>query len=149
MGTSRHPQPARLAAIAQAIPPVCLEAYPQAQAVYLFGSWVEGTARPDSDCDVALLLPPTEARRAGVLALSPLRVELERRLGLEVDLVNLRLASTVLAKEVVTRGERIHAADLAAADAFEALTLSLYQELNLERAEVLRDFERTGRAFGA
>lgn len=113
----------------------------------MFGSRAAGTPHPGSDCDVAVLLPPETAHRAGTLALSELHQTLERRLRREVDLVNLRLASTVFAKEVIATGERIACVDAAAADEFEALTFSLYQELNVERADLLRDFERTGVAF--
>lgn len=125
----------------------CRASYPDLQAVYVFGSRAEGSTRRGSDCDVAVLLPHETARRAGALALSELHQELERRLRLEVDLVNLRLASTVFANEIVATGERIESADPAAADDFEALTLSLYQELNVERADILREVERTGRVF--
>lgn len=125
----------------------CCEAYPDVQAVYIFGSQAGGVTSRRSDCDVAVLLPPETARRAGMLALSELHQVLERRLRLDVDLVNLRQATTVFAKEIVTTGVRIASADPSAADEFEALTLSLYQELNVERSDLLREFERTGVAF--
>lgn len=126
---------------------VCRRAHPDLQAVYLFGSRASHAPRPRSDFDLALLLPPETAHGAGCLPLSDLRPTLERELGQEVDLVNLRIAPTVFAKEIVATGERIECADPAAADEFEALTFSLYQELNVERAEILRDFEETGLAF--
>jgi len=112
----------------------CRRAYPDLQAIYLFGSRASGAPRPHSDFDLALLLPPELARGAECLPLSELRPVLERELGREVDLVNLRIAPTVFAKEIVATGERIDCSDPAAADDFEALTFSLYQELNVERA---------------
>ena len=127
----------------------CRESHPDLEAVYIFGSRAAGTPHPGSDCDVALLLPPAAAHRVGSLALSDLHQRLERELRHEVDLVNLRLASTVFAKEAIATGKRIACFDPAAADAFEALTFSLYQELNVERAEILREVERTGIAFGS
>jgi len=125
----------------------CRQAHPDLQALYLFGSRASDAPRPHSDFDLALLLPPERARGVGCLPLSELRPILERELGQEVDLVNLRIAPTVFAKEIVATGERIDCGDPAAADDFEALTFSLYQELNVERAEILRDFEQTGIAF--
>lgn len=127
----------------------CRRAHPELQAVYLFGSRASAAPRPRSDFDLALLLPPERARGAGCLPLSELRPILERELGQEVDLVNLRIAPTVFAKEIVATGERIDCSDPAAADDFEALTFSLYQELNVERADILRDFEQTGLAFAS
>ena len=47
-------------------------------------------------------------------------------------------------KEVVIADRRIAAADEYAADEFELLTLSLYQKLNQERAEILKEGLRTG-----
>lgn len=126
---------------------ICRKHYPSLQAVYLFGSRGSGTALPDSDYDVGLLLPPALSRETGALVLSPLHQELERALGATVDLLNLRLASTVMAKEVIANGVRVTCPDIPAADEFEALTLSFYQELNRERAAILLDFERTGRAY--
>ena len=41
--------------------------YPQAQAIYLFGSYATTDEWPDSDVDVALLLPPDQARAEHVL----------------------------------------------------------------------------------
>jgi len=145
-----HSAGPRLSGIAaEALVGPCREVHPDLQAVYVFGSRAAGDARPGSDLDVAVLLPPQTARRAGSLALSPLHQRLERELRLEVDLVNLRLAPTVFAKEIIAGGERIDGSDADSADEFEALTLSLYQELNVERAALLRDFERTGRAVGS
>lgn len=40
-----------------------LRHYPTAQAVYLFGSLAAGEAWPDSDADIAVLLPPAESRQ--------------------------------------------------------------------------------------
>jgi predicted nucleotidyltransferase len=39
--------------------------------VYLFGSLATGEAWPDSDADIAVLLPPAEAKQTGQLLLSP------------------------------------------------------------------------------
>lgn len=127
--------------------PLIRAAYPDVQAVYLFGSYAAGNPWPDSDIDLALLLPPATAKAAASLAVSDLRAALERALGCEVDLVNLRQVSTVFRKEIVMLGQRIYCADAYAADEFEMLTLSLYQKLNAERQDILAEFARSGRAY--
>ncbi|HOU12329.1 MAG TPA: nucleotidyltransferase domain-containing protein [Anaerolineae bacterium] len=119
--------------------------YPETQAIYLFGSYQTADERPDSDVDIALLLPPQQAKAAGSLALSTLRSELEACLGRDVDLVNLRQAPTVLQKEVVAADRRIYLADEYAAAEFEMLTFSYYQKLNEERGFIIRDALTTGR----
>ncbi|HHB90095.1 MAG TPA: nucleotidyltransferase domain-containing protein [Anaerolineae bacterium] len=122
--------------------------YPDVQAIYLFGTYATSDERPDSDVDIALLLPPEQAREAGSLALSDLHLDLARALGREVDLINLRLAPTVLRKEVIMADRRIYCANAYAADEFEMLTISYYQKLNEERAEIIEDALATGRFIG-
>lgn len=119
--------------------PIVLEHYPDAQAIYLFGTYGTADEWPDSDVDIAILLPPAEAKRAGVLDMGDLHLALEVLLGKDVDLINLRQVSTVLQKEVVFADRRIFCADVYAADEFDMLTLSYYQKLNQERAGILAD----------
>lgn len=121
--------------------------YPATQAVYLFGSHGSAHEWPDSDIDIALLLPHADAKQTGGLGMSDLRFALESELKKTVDLINLRRVSTVLQKEVVTTGQRIYTGDAYAAEEFEMLTLSFYQKLNEERREILAEFHKTGRAY--
>jgi predicted nucleotidyltransferase len=124
-----------------------VEHYPTTQAIYLFGTYGTADERPDSDVDIAVLLPPDEAKRAGLMVLSDTRVAIERLLGKDVDLINLRLVSTVFQKEIIMAERRIFCAEAYAADEFEMLVLSYYQKLNEERREILDAFYRTGRAY--
>jgi len=119
--------------------------YPTTQAIYLFGSYGTPDEWPASDVDIAVLLPPQRAKAVGLLALSDLHFELERLLNKAVDLINLRQVPTVLQKEIVVAERRIYVADAYAADEFEMLTLSYYQKLNAERAEIVKDALATGR----
>ena len=121
--------------------------FPQIQAVYLFGSCAEGKESPDSDIDLALLLPPEDAKIAGNLSTTDLRFDLEKRLKREVDLVNLRRVSTVFQNEITTSGTRILCRDENEADVFEMLVLSKYQKLNEERAGILASLRESGKAY--
>ena len=125
---------------------IILQHYPATQAIYLFGSFAAGQDWPGSDVDIAILLPPEEAKKTGSLQMSDLRFDLETLLGKEVDLINLRQAPTVLRKEVVMADRRIFDRDRFAAEEFEMLTLSYYQKLNEERAEILAE-ARAGKRF--
>ena len=125
-----------------------LEYYPETQAIYLFGSHGTDRAWPDSDVDIALLLPPVKAKQLGGLAMSDLHCALEQLLRKEVDLVNARGVSTVLQKEIIMADRRIFCADRYAADEFEMLVLSFYQKLNEERAEIVAEGLRSGRFYG-
>lgn len=120
--------------------------YPAVEGIYLFGSHAENAERPDSDMDIALLLPHEPAKKDKNLILSPCRFDLEEALHRKVDLLNARQVSTVFQKEIIS-GELIYCGNRYAVDEFEMLTLSYYQKLNQERAELLEEFQKSGRAF--
>lgn len=121
--------------------------YPMVQGVYLFGSCMTEDEWPDSDVDLALLLPAVEAKRQRQLAVSDCALELARILGKEVDLLNARTVSTVFQKEIVTKGRLLYCANRFAVDEFEMLTLSYYQKLNEERAEIIESALAGGRFY--
>jgi hypothetical protein len=77
--------------------------------------------------------------------MNDLRFDLETLLGKEVDLINLRRVPTVLQEEVVVADGRIYDGDWFAAEEFEMLTLSYYQKLNEERAEIVSSALSSGR----
>jgi uncharacterized protein len=125
---------------------IILRHYPTVQGIYRFGSYGTQYARPDSDVDIALLLPPDQARLEGDLTISQCRFDLEEALSREVDLLNARRVSTVFQIQI-TRGDLIYCGDRYAVDEFEMLALSYYQKLNEERRGILEDFYKTGRAY--
>jgi predicted nucleotidyltransferase len=126
---------------------IVLEHYPTTQAIYLFGMYSTADEWPDSDVDIAILLPPEQARRRPQLMLTPCHYALADALGKPVDLLNAREVSTVLQKEIVKSGRRLYCTDDDAAAEFEMLTLSHYQKLNEERKAILEAFRETGRAY--
>ncbi len=126
---------------------IILEHYPTVQAIYLFGSYNTEDEWPNSDVDIAVLLPYVEAKQVGSLMMSALRFALERLLKKDVDLINVREVSTVFQKEIVMADRRIFCTDVYTADEFEMLVLSFYQKLNQERAEVLAEGLHTGRFY--
>lgn len=103
--------------------------------IYLFGSAARGVTHRESDLDVAFLPPEPCDPWAVFQAAQALALRLRR----EVDLVDLRRASTVLCKEVLRTGRRLATFRAREADEFEMYTLSDYARLNEERAPVLRD----------
>lgn len=73
------------------------QSVPSLTALYRFGSQAKGTARPDSDIDLAILArdPIPNIRRFEIAQ------ELAAQLHLDVDLVDLRTASTVMRMQVL------------------------------------------------
>lgn len=118
--------------------------YPETQAVYLFGSYANGGISSQSDVDIALLLPFEMKEQ---LMMTDLHFELEQYFKRDVDLVNLRMVSTVFQNIIVNTGNVIFCADEYSRGTFEMLTWSFYQKLNEERAEILEDFFKTGKAY--
>lgn len=116
------------------------EAWPELLAAYAFGSRVSGTARHDSDLDLAVLLPG----RADPIRLFELSGPLADVVGCPVDLLDLRSASTVMQWQVVHTGQRLWAQPLEA-DLFECLVRSEKLALDEARAPLIDDILRRGR----
>ncbi len=114
--------------------------FPNALAVYAFGSQVQGTAGPDSDLDLAVLV----AGYADPVQLWELAGSLADVAGCPVDLLDLRAASTVMQYQVVMSGQRLWARTLDA-DLFESFVLSEKTALDEARSGLLSDIQKTGR----
>jgi len=61
-----------------------IRAYPSFTSAYLFGSYAKGTARPDSDIDIAVFLP--EFNWSKLQDIGGAHMDLEKALGKKVDL---------------------------------------------------------------
>ena len=116
---------------------------PHLLAIYAFGSRVHGSARPDSDLDLAVLV----AGYAEPLALWTLANDMAEIAGCPVDLLDLRAASTVMQYQIITTGERWRARDAQAA-LFEAAVLSEKTALDTVRAGLLADIQKEGTIYG-
>jgi len=112
-------------------------------AVYVFGSRAQGTAGPQSDLDMAVLV----AGQVEPLVLWELASDLADLSGCPVDLLDLRAASTVMQYQVITTGQRWWALDAQAA-LYEAAILSEKTELDQARAGLLADIQAEGTVYG-
>jgi predicted nucleotidyltransferase len=113
-------------------------------AVYVFGSVATGRDRRDSDLDLAVLTRrPVPAR-----TLYDLARQLEVDLDVDVDLVDLGAASTVLQKEVIEKGRVVFRGDDAEIRDFEARTLSEYGHFRDRIEPILRSVRESGKAYG-
>lgn len=116
---------------------------PDVRVIVLFGSRAEGAEAADSDLDLAVLMPgridPVRLWEAGEA--------IARRLGVDVDLIDLRAASTVMQFQVVTTGRRL-LAEGDEADRYEMFILGEMTSLNEARAPLIADIQREGRVHG-
>lgn len=117
------------------------DALPGVEAVYAFGSAAHGEATPESDLDLAVL---TDQPLDPVVRFD-LQERLAARAGRDVDLVDLRAASTVMQAQVVSTGRVVLDRDPAARAHFETVVYAAYALLNEERAGILADIAARGR----
>jgi predicted nucleotidyltransferase len=109
---------------------------PETKLLYLFGSHASGQVNKNSDIDLAVLLPKK--------TFNVTRWEIQQKLALEfnvdVDLIDLLSASTVMQNEIIDKGKCLYdASDYKGA--FEMQVMSMYQHLNYERASLLTAFK--------
>jgi predicted nucleotidyltransferase len=121
-----------------------LQRLPGVSAIYLYGSCARGDARPDSDVDLAVF---TAGAPLTPLDLWETRLDLTAMLGWPVDLVHLDVVSTILQREVMVDGVRLHAADPFEADLMELRVLREYDDLKRRRAPLEADIVARGRVF--
>jgi predicted nucleotidyltransferase len=106
-------------------------------AAWLFGSQARGTARPDSDVDVAVLLGTVPEGRYPPVEVE-LGVELTRRLGREVDVVVLNRASPELVHRALRDGELLVERDRAERVRFQVHQRALFFDMQ----PVWREYRR-------
>ena len=114
------------------------EKYPDVWAIYFFGSFNTPYQRPDSDLDLALLLE----HHAEILSLWELSQEIAISINTDVQLVDLRQASTVFQNEIIRNERRIYCSHQKECDVLESIYLAMYLRLNEERKEVLDDLKK-------
>jgi uncharacterized protein len=118
---------------------------PGVLAVYAFGSRIRGDAGPQSDLDLAVLV----AGYADPLALWHAASRVAVMAGFDVDLLDLRAASTVMQHQVLTQGERWWVGeDQTQVGLFEAAMLTEKLWLDDARAATVRDVLARGRVYG-
>lgn len=116
---------------------------PNLLAIHAFGSQINGTAGPDSDLDLAVLV----GGYADPTRLWDIAGEIADLAGCPVDLLDFRAASTVMQYRILSTGQRWWAAD-SRADLYEAGVLSDKTELDSARAALIADVQREGRIYG-
>src|SRR3954468_18482396 len=78
------------------------EELPELRRLYLFGSRASGDEGPDSDLDIAVVLDGP----ANLVRLWEAGENIASRLDVDVDLIDLLVADTVLKYQIVTNGKR-------------------------------------------
>lgn len=120
-----------------------LKAFPNTLAIYAFGSRINGTANAQSDLDLAILV----AGYAPPLKLWEVTSVLADVAGCDVDLLDMRAASTVMQYQILQTGRRLWAKELEAG-LFECFVLNEKLEFDQARAGLLADISQRGFVYG-
>jgi uncharacterized protein len=113
------------------------------QLIYLFGSSAKGTSRAESDLDIAFLSPVTLDEYEVFMLAQQLATKVNR----DVDLVDLRKASTVFQGQIVATGKIIYSIDEQTRMNYEMKVLKMYAKLGEERKLIIDDIEESGTVF--
>ncbi len=98
---------------------------------FLIGSYAKGTARPDSDVDVAVLF----GRSFDVKQVLDLKEQLTELVGVDVDLVVLDSVGSVMKMQVLKTGILLHAKK-GAYEQFFVSTVNEYDDFKYYRREI-------------
>lgn len=103
--------------------------------MYLFGSYANDQTHAASDIDLAIL----PANKLSPVTRWEIQQLMAEQLNGDVDLVDLLSASTVMQKEIISKGTCLYSIDNEL-ESFEMQVMSMYQHLNDERADLLTEF---------
>lgn len=117
---------------------------PKLQALYIFGSYADGTATHTSDIDIAYLTSEalTPTNRWDVSQ------KLAQRLSFDVDLIELSQTNTIFRYQILSKGIRIYGEGYDI-ESFETLAYSFYLRFQEERKpimdEICKDIKTLGK----
>lgn len=112
--------------------------------IYLFGSFAKGEGREDSDIDVAVY---TEENISGYdifIIANNLAFEVKR----DVQIINLKDASTVFSAQIVGTREVLYCEDKSFMDRYNVRVFKDYTKLNEERKDILDSIKKDGKIYG-
>jgi uncharacterized protein len=109
--------------------------------IIVFGSYAKGNIHKNSDIDIAFFHEDSILTSYDIFIVAQ---ELADILNMEVDLVNLRTASTVFKSQIYTTGMIIYSKDDTLLQKQQMTALSMYAKLNEEREEILKNINESG-----
>lgn len=118
------------------------QALPGLLGIYSFGSQTQQNAGPESDLDLAVLV----SGYIDKVTLWNLGNKLANELNIDLDLLDLRAASTVMQYQIITGGECLWSASIET-DEFELYVLSEKYDLDLWRKPLIDQIKEEGRIY--
>ncbi len=112
--------------------------------IILFGSAVKGELKKESDMDVAFL----SDKEMDEYELYMIAEEIANRIGRDVDIVDLKKASTVFRAQIIGTGKEIFNQNETSSAAFKMKAFKEYANLNEERQCILDKIKERGKIYG-
>ncbi|WP_153731025.1 type VII toxin-antitoxin system MntA family adenylyltransferase antitoxin [Sporosarcina obsidiansis] len=106
----------------------------------LFGSFAKGTEHGESDVDLAYLAEGSLSAYDRFM----LAQRIASALGKDVDLIDIRQATTVFVAQIFSEGTVIYCRDENTLAKERIKAFSMYAALNEQRAEILQDIKERG-----
>lgn len=113
--------------------------------IIIFGSYATGTMHSESDIDIAFY---RDGYTFSAYELFIVSQELADILTIEVDLIDLKEASTVFAAQIFSTGTVIYSKDDNLRMELHMRTYKMYAKLNEERQPILDSINETGSVYG-
>ena len=118
---------------------------PSTQAVYLYGSMARNEGRADSDVDIAVVqMQPLDANTVMLL-----RSKLGVLLGRDIDMLDMRRASTEMAFQALAGSVCLFGGNDVDVAIYETSLMSMYSDLTIERRDILSDVVTRGNVYGS
>jgi len=117
---------------------------PELKALYLFGSYADGTATGESDVDIAYLSTKT----VNPVHRWEIAQKLAAILSLDIDLVELSKTNTVFRYQILSKGTRIYGEGYEVEN-FETLAYSFYLRFQEERKPIMDEIVKNRSVFGS
>lgn len=111
--------------------------------IYLFGSYAANRTHSNSDIDIAYLSEKNLSNYERFM----LAQELAAIVNKDVDLIDLKQASTVFQAQVIEKGKVLHGNDSNEKARFEMQALKSYAMLNEERRMILDSISERGQIY--
>lgn len=121
-----------------------IEEISQLQAIYLFGSYADGSATKNSDIDIAYL----SSHSLSNVEKWELSQKLALLLSLNVDLVELSTTNTIFRYQIISKGERIYGEGYEV-ESFETLAYSFYLRFQEERKPIVDAIMENKSVYGS
>ena len=130
--------PAQIAEQIEANVRQLLKKEPHILAVYLLGSTLRGTMRPDSDIDLGLMIEP--GYKISALERAYLSGIISYKMRRTVDIGEISSNNLVYAREALLKGKIIYTKNKDSVNLYRANLLAMYLQYNKDRQEVVNAY---------